>query len=57
METKSTFVISSSIKVLNKYDENNNNLSYNLLQNQMALIESTQFYIFSKILKKTKQQF
>ena len=42
MERKSIFVISSSIKVLNKYDmiknlntknENNNNLSNNLLQN------------------------
>lgn len=56
MERKSIFVISSWIKVLNKYDmiknlnnknENNNNLSNYLLQNQMALIDSTQFDFFS----------
>ena len=54
-QRKSSLAISNSIKVLNKYDMNKNlntinentNLSNNLLQNQMALIDSTQFDIFS----------
>ncbi len=35
------------IKNLNNKNENNNNLSNYLLQNQMALIDSTQFDFFS----------
>ena len=34
------------IKNLNNKNENNNNLSNYLLQNQMALIDSTQFDFF-----------